>query len=172
VGYLAEVIEAHFGDGGRSARDRLPARGRAARHGRRAGLLPAPPTAPLLVVNGDLVTSVDVDAMLGTHAEGGFAATIGTRRYLHTVPFGCIVRHGDRVVAIEEKPTLSREVNAGMYVLEPWVVGLVARGEQESMLDVLARVIDRDETVGAFEVDDDWLDVGQREQLRRAREGS
>ena len=38
VGYLAEVIEAHFGDGERVRRDdRLPARGRAAGHGRRAG---------------------------------------------------------------------------------------------------------------------------------------
>jgi dTDP-glucose pyrophosphorylase len=173
VGYLSEMIEAHFGDGEAFGatidylREDEPLGTAGA-----LGLLPAPPTAPLLVVNGDLVTSVDVDAMLRTHAEGGFAATLGTRRYLHTVPFGCIVRDGDRVVAIEEKPTLSREVNAGMYVLEPWVVGLVARGEQVSMLDVLARVIDRDETVGAFEVDDDWLDVGQREQLRRAREGS
>ena len=167
------MIEAHFGDGAAfgAAIDYLREDEPLGTAGA-LGLLPAPPTAPLLVVNGDLVTSVDVDAMLRTHAEGGFAATIGTRRYLHTVPFGCIVRDGDRVVRIEEKPTLSREVNAGMYVLDPWVVGLVARGEQVSMLDVLARVIDRDEIVGAFEVDDDWLDVGQREQLRRAREGS
>ncbi len=173
VGYLAEVIEAHFGDGsafGASIdylREDEPLGTAGA-----LGLLPAPPEAPLLVVNGDLVTSVDVDAMLAAHGRGGFAATIGTRRYLHTVPFGCIVRDGERVIAIEEKPTLSREVNAGIYVLEPWVVDLVARGEQVSMLDVLARVIDRDEAVGAFEVDDDWLDVGQREQLRRAQEGA
>ncbi len=40
------------------------------------------------------------------------------------------------------------------------------------MLDVLAGVLERGETVGAFEVEDDWLDVGQREQLRLAREGA
>ena len=34
------------------------------------GLLPEPPSAPIVVVNGDLVTSVDLDAMLGAHARG------------------------------------------------------------------------------------------------------
>jgi dTDP-glucose pyrophosphorylase len=173
VGYLAEVIEAHFGDGTAfgAAIDYLREDEPLGTAGA-LGLLPAPPITPLLVINGDLVTSVDVDAMLATHARGGFSATIGTRRYLHTVPFGCIVRDGERVIAVEEKPTLSREVNAGMYVLEPWVAGLVRQGEPTSMLEVLARIIERGETVGAFEVDDDWLDVGQREQLARARQGS
>ena len=100
VSYLAEVIEEHFGDGTAFGgtidylREDEPLGTAGA-----LGLLPEPPTAPLLVVNGDLVTSVDVDAMLRTSTpHGGFAATIGTRRYLHTVPFGCIVRDGDRVV--------------------------------------------------------------------------
>jgi dTDP-glucose pyrophosphorylase len=173
VGYLSEVIERHFGDGTDfGARIDYLREDEPLGTAGALGLLPQPPIAPLVVVNGDLVTSVDVDAMLRAHARGGFAATIGTRRYLHTVPFGCIVRDGERVVSIEEKPTLSREVNAGIYVLDPWVAGLVTRGERATMLDVLAGVLERGETVGAFEVDDDWLDVGQREQLRLAREGA
>ena len=104
----AEVIEEHFGDGERvRRRDRVPARGRAARHGRRARAC-CPSAADRAAARherrpGD---QVDVGAMLDCHAAGGFAATIGIRRYLHTVPFGCVDRDGDRVVAIEEKPTL------------------------------------------------------------------
>jgi dTDP-glucose pyrophosphorylase len=173
VGYLADVIEDHFGNGS--------ALGTSIEYLREAeplgtagalGLLPEPPTEPMLVLNGDLVTSVDVHAMLAFHAGEGFAATVGTRRYLHTVPFGCIDRDGNRVIGIEEKPTLQREVNTGIYVLEPWVTGLVAPGQRAMMPDVLARVLERGATVGAFEIEDDWVDVGQREQLTRAREGT
>ena len=135
------------------------------------GLLPATPDRPLVLLNGDLVTSVDIGGLLDAHAAGGFAATIGTRQYVHTVPFGTVERDGDRVVAQEEKPVLSREVNAGIYALEPWVVGLVERGVAVSMPEVIDRVLARGEPVGAFEVEDDWVDVGQRDQLARAREG-
>lgn len=172
VGYLAQVIEDHFGDGSTLGavieylRETEPLGTAGA-----LGLLPGTPAEPLLLLNGDLVTSVDVDAMLGFHGAGGFAATIGTRRYVHTVPFGCVDRDGDRVTGIEEKPTVQREVNTGIYVLEPWVAGLVTPGRHATMPEILAAVLERGGPVGAFEIEDDWVDVGQREQLVRAREG-
>ena len=172
VGHLAHVIEDHFADGtslGVSIeylREAEPLGTAGA-----LGLLPETPADPMLVLNGDLVTSVDVDAMLGFHARGGFAATIGTRRYLHTVPFGCVERDGSRVTGMEEKPTLEREINTGIYVLEPWVAGLVPRGAHATMPEVITTVLERGSEVGAFEIEDDWVDVGQRDQLARAREG-
>jgi dTDP-glucose pyrophosphorylase len=172
VNYLAHVIEDHFGDGSAFGatieylREHEPLGTAGA-----LGLLPAPPGEPLLLLNGDLVTSVDVNGLLAFHERGGFAATIGTRRYVHTVPFGCVERDGDRVVSIEEKPTIGREVNTGIYALEPGVVALVARGVPASMPDIIETILARGEPVGAFEVEDDWVDVGQRDQLIRAREG-
>jgi dTDP-glucose pyrophosphorylase len=172
VNYLAEVIEDHFGDGSAlgAAIDYLREDEPLGTAGA-LGLLPSLPERPLVLLNGDLVTSVDLGALLDVHAAGGFAATIGTRRYLHTVPFGCVARDGDRVVGIEEKPTITREVNTGIYALAPSVVGLVARGTRTSMPELIERVLASGQTVGAFEVEDDWVDVGQREQLTRAREG-
>jgi dTDP-glucose pyrophosphorylase len=173
VNYLAEVIEEHFGDG-----HELGASISYLREDRPLGtagslaLLPSPPDLPIVVLNGDLVTSANMGRLLDFHHGGGFAATIGTRRYVHAVPFGCVERDGDRVVAIEEKPTIERDVNTGIYVLDPWVVGLVGRDTPMSMPDVLDEVLRRGEPIGAFEVEDDWLDVGHRDQLVRAREGA
>jgi dTDP-glucose pyrophosphorylase len=172
VNYLADVIEDHFGDGNALGiaieylREDQPLGTAGA-----LGLLPEPPRDPLIMLNGDLVTSVDLGRLLEFHGSGGFAATIGTRRYLHTVPFGCVDRDGERVVGIEEKPTIAREVNTGIYALEPAVVGLVVPGVRTSMPELIERVLARGDTVGAFEVEDDWVDVGQREQLALAREG-
>jgi dTDP-glucose pyrophosphorylase len=173
VNYLAHVIEDHFGDGrelGASIeylREREPL-GTAGS----LALLPERPGHALLVLNGDLVTSVDIATLLAFHEAGGYAATIGTRQYVHTVPFGCVERDGDRVVAIEEKPTIGREVNTGIYALAPHVIDLVQRDTPTAMPDLIERLLRAREPVGAFEVEDDWVDVGQRDQLIRAREGA
>jgi dTDP-glucose pyrophosphorylase len=172
VNYLAHVIEHHFGDGrafGASIeylRETEPLGTAGA-----LALLPSAPEATLLLLNGDLVTSVDVDNLLGFHLQHGFAATVGIRHYVHTVPFGCLELEGPRVIAIEEKPTISREVSAGIYALEPRVVALVEAGRATAMPELLAQALAGREPVGAFEVEGDWVDVGQRDQLARVREG-
>ena len=172
VNYLGDVIEAHFGDGSAfGARIEYLREERPLGTGGALGLLPEPPTEPLLLLNGDLVTSADLGGLLAFHDDGRFDATIGFRRYLHTIPFGAIDRDGDRVVALEEKPTVEREVNTGMYALNPDIVALVRPGEPTSMPDLIATALDAGRRVGAFEIEDDWVDVGQREQLVRARGG-
>jgi dTDP-glucose pyrophosphorylase len=172
VGYLAEVIEAHFGDGSQHGcrieylREEHPLGTAGA-----LGLLPEPPTGPLLVMNGDLVTQVDLGALIDAHVASGAVATVGMLRYVHTVPFGCVERAGDRVLALVEKPTIVREVNSGIYVLDPALVRGVERDVPVNAPDILGDAIDRGEFVGAFEIEDEWLDVGHREQLTKAREG-
>jgi dTDP-glucose pyrophosphorylase len=170
VNYLGDVIEEHLGDGGELGarvsylREQDPLGTAGA-----LGLLPEAPTEPLLLLNGDIVTLADLGGLLDAHVRGGFRATIGTRRYLHTVPFGCVERDGDRVIAVDEKPTLEREVNSGIYALDPSVVARVAPGQRVDAPDLIADLLAEGEPVGAFEIEDEWIDVGQREQLAAAR---
>jgi NDP-sugar pyrophosphorylase family protein len=172
VNYLSEQIEDHFGDGQRVGcridylREDAPLGTAGA-----LGLLPERPVDPFLLMNGDLVTSADLGGLLDQHVASGACATIGIRRYLHTVPFGCVERDGDRVTRLDEKPTLSREVNSGIYALDPSVLELVPADRPASTPELIAALLDRGDLVEAFEIEDDWIDVGQREQLAAAREG-
>ena len=172
INYLGHVIEEHFGDGSQFGCeiDYLREEARLGTAGA-LGLLPAPPSEALLLLNGDLVTSADIGGLLDFHGMGGFDATIGVRRYLHTVPFGSVERDGDRVTALEEKPTIEREVNSGIYALEPSVVARVRPGERATTPELIADVLAGGGRVGAFEIEDEWIDVGQREQLAAARSG-
>lgn len=172
VNYLGDVIETHFGDGSAfGARIEYLREDRPLGTAGALGLLPEPPTEPLLLLNGDLVTSADLGGLLAFHTTGGFDATIGFRRYLHTIPFGSIERDGDLVLGLDEKPTVEREVNTGMYALDPTVVALVPPGAPMAMPDLIGAALDAGRRVGAFEIEDDWVDVGQREQLVAARSG-
>lgn len=172
INYLGKVIEDHFGDGARLGcridylRDDKDAMGT----GGALSLLPALPKDPLLVLNGDLVTQANLESLLDFHADGRFAATMGVRRYLHPVPFGCVETQDGRVLRFEEKPTLEKSVNAGIYVLNPEVVGRVPK-RAYPITALFEECLDKGEPVGAYEIQEDWIDVGQRDQLREAQQG-
>lgn len=170
VHHLSHIIEDHFGDGRRFGceieylREERPLG-----TGGALSLLPEPPSEPLLVMNGDLVTQADLGALLELQAAGPQVATVAVRKYFHTVPFGCLELDGDRVVGLEEKPTLSRLVNAGIYALSPGLVRRVEPGRELTLPDLLAGALARGEVVRSFEIAGDWIDVGQRDQLKQAR---
>ena len=173
VNYLGEVIERHFGDGSRFGcrieylRETVPLGTAGA-----LSLLPHRPADAIVVLNGDLVTQADIGALLDLHDARRNACTVGIGRYVHTVPFGTIRRRGDTITAIEEKPTIEREINAGIYAVSPEVAARIQPDRPVSMPDVVADAIRRGERVGAFAVGDDWIDVGRHEQLAEARRGS
>lgn len=170
VNHMAEMIEAHFGDGRELGcrieylRERAPLG-----TGGALALLPEPLAHPLVVMNGDLVTQADIGRMIDHHVEVGAAATMAVCKYLHRVPFGCVETRNGRVVAMEEKPMTSHLINAGIYVLDPGRLGVVVADEAVSMPEVVQRIMDGGGAVHAHELDDDWIDVGRRDELDRAR---
>jgi dTDP-glucose pyrophosphorylase len=170
INYLGHVIEDHFGDGSRFGcsieyiREEKPL-GTAGS----LSLLPERPSRAVIVLNGDLVTQANVGGLIDFHESRKSVATLAVHPYFHTVPFGCVTIDGHRVTALEEKPRLAKLINAGIYMLEPSVVASVPRNEESTMPGLLAAAMDRGEEVSAYELSDDWIDVGQREQLQQAR---
>lgn len=172
--YLAEIIESHFGDGkafGCQIEYLRETPDEPLHTGGSLSLLPEKPTEPVFVCNGDLVTQVDLGSMFDFHHEGGYLATIGVRSYSHEVPFGCLEVNDGRVTSLVEKPTLTQLINAGMYVLSPEIIARVPR-KPYPITNLFEEALQLGDKVGAFEIVDDWIDVGQREQLKQARGGA
>lgn len=169
VAHLGHVIENHFGDGSRFGceirylREKTPLG-----TGGALALVKPPPREPLLVMNGDLITQADIAALLQFHARGGYAATMAIRRYGHQVPFGCVEVKRGRIVRLEEKPILERAVNAGIYVLNPELLRLVPR-RFYPITELFSACLAHKKPLGAFEIEEEWLDIGQREQLKPGR---
>lgn len=171
VNYLGHLIEQHFGDGGQFGcridylREEIPMG-----TGGALSLLPETPGNPLLVLNGDLVTQIDIGRLLEFHIQGHFLATIAVRRYFHEVPFGCVDLKGHRVCNLVEKPVLEQLINAGTYVVEPSLLRRIPRAAFP-ITKLFEDCIQKNESIGAWEVEEDWLDVGQKDQLLHAQQG-
>lgn len=169
VNYLSEVIEGHFGDGRAfGCRIDYVRESQPLGTGGSIGLLQPVPESPLLVMNGDLQIDYDLGCMLDAHEASAADVTVGLRRYTHEVPFGCVTLESGCVTAIQEKPTLERLVNTGIYVLNPDIVAAVPPTFLP-ITDLLNSLIESGRRIHGFELLGDWLDVGDVRQLSKAR---
>jgi len=137
------------------------------------GRMPAP-TAPLLVMNGDILTTVDFRAMHEFHREHDAVMTVGVRKYDFSVPYGVIECDGVNVRSLTEKPTYSSFVNAGIYLLEPLAFQYVPKdlpaGETFNMTDLIYRLLEAGHAVVSFPIHEYWLDIGQPADYERAQD--
>ncbi|MEO8261545.1 MAG: nucleotidyltransferase family protein [Pseudolysinimonas sp.] len=170
VNYLADQIIDHIGDGSRLGltveylHEEKPlgtAGALAALNGRIHH--------PLVVMNSDLLTQVDVRRMLRFHAKEGSAATVGVREHAFEIPYGVVNLSGSTVESMVEKPMHRSLVNAGMYVLDPLALELLQPEEYADMPTLLSRIMETGRSVSAFPIHEPWLDVGRPEDLDRAR---
>jgi NDP-sugar pyrophosphorylase family protein len=94
--------------------------------------------------------------------------TLCVRHYEFQVPYGVVELQDARVASVEEKPVKGFFVNAGIYVLDPDVVGTIPRGAPTVATDVVQRLIAEGRPVGSFPVREYWIDVGSHADLERA----
>jgi dTDP-glucose pyrophosphorylase len=162
VNYLAEVITRHFGDGSRfgCAIEYLN-EGSALGTGGPLSLLREKPRDPLIVMNGDLVTQVDISRLLQFHGRSQAAATLAARHYQVEIPFGVVSERNGELVELAEKPTPHYLINAGVYVLDP--------GAFFPITSLFEKLLAQKRKVAVYPIEEDWIDVGRREELERAR---
>lgn len=169
LNYKAERFRGHFGDGSRFGvgLEYVQERRRMGTAGP-LGLLPRRPDRTLLVLNGDLLTTVHLGAMLRFHRERGAEATMAVCRFDSRSRYGVVQLDGTRIAGIDEKPVTTRFVNAGIYVLEPTVLDLLPSGRRYDMPDLFAALAAAGRPTAAFPVYEYWIDIGWLNDLERA----
>lgn len=168
--YLGHLIEGHFGDGSAfdanirylREKDKLGTAGS-------LSLLPERPAGPLLVMNGDVLTTSDYGRLLAYHEEHLAFLTVGVVDYRVEIPFGVVRVEGTSAVALEEKPSQSFMCNAGIYVLSPAALDLIPPATACNMTDVITGAIAAGRTVSVFPIHEYWTDIGNPTDLERAR---
>lgn len=170
--YLPEVIRDYFQDGSKWGLDiQYIHEEEPLGTGGALGLLP--PEAidrPVLMMNGDLMTSVDFASLLNSHIHSDAIATVCVRDYEYQVPFGVIEQEMGRVKGMIEKPIYRSLVNAGIYVLNPDFVRNVEPKKRVDMPSLLQQVLDGSGLVDIFPVHESWTDVGQHEDFQKVQE--
>lgn len=171
VSYLAEMIQAYCGDGSRYGLRLRYSRETAALS--TAGPLQLVPglDGTFLVMNGDLLTTLDYGALVRRHRESGAVATIATHRRSVRIDYGVVEPGADGTLArYVEKPEYHYQVSMGINVLEPRVLEHIRPGEPLGMPDLMLRLRDAGLKVMTCELPCLWLDIGRMDDYEAALE--
>jgi mannose-1-phosphate guanylyltransferase len=123
-----------------------------------------------LALNGDVLTDLDLSALMRAHAEGGARATIGLYPVDDSSAYGLVSSDGEGAVSefLEKTGTpVPGEINAGLYVLERSVLDLVPAGETVSIeREVFPRLVG--DGLRCLCLDGYWMDIGTPQRYLQA----
>jgi len=172
VGYLGELIEAYFlTRGGIAGLDIRYLRETSPLGTAGPVQMLAQEGRPVLVLNGDLLTTFDFRKFIDFYEtrQPALAVAVCPRRM--TVDFGVVETSpaGD-VTGFREKPTLEHLCSMGINIYSPRALLAIEPDEAIDLPDLLQRMLDRGERVASYEDDCYWLDIGRRDDYERALE--
>ncbi|WP_422926543.1 sugar phosphate nucleotidyltransferase [Singulisphaera sp. PoT] len=172
TGYLTELIEAFCGTG-RKFGTRLQYRRETTPLGTAGGLtLLDRPTEPVLVMNGDILTTLDYRAMYDFHRERGAAVTIASYPRQVRIDFGVLEFANDPhiLAGYREKPEYSFQVSMGVYILDPIAWDFLTPGQPLLMPDLIESMRKVGHTVHCFKQPCYWLDIGRHDDYATAND--
>jgi len=123
-----------------------------------------------LALNGDVLTDLDLSALLAAHADRGARATLGLHPVEDASAYGLVSTGANGAVLEFLEKTGERapaEINAGMYVLDRSVLDLIPAGEKVSIeRDVFPRLVG--DGLHGLRLDGYWMDIGTPERYLQA----
>lgn len=170
VNFLSHVIEDHFGDGADFGleirylreREKLGTAGA-------LSLLPEQPSGPIIVMNGDILTTSDFENLFAFHRSHDAYITVAAVDYRMNIPYGVINTAGVFVRGLAEKPSQRFLCNAGIYAVSTQALGLLEGVRHCNMTDLVETCLARNLPVAAFPVHEYWSDIGTPDDLEKAR---
>ena len=124
----------------------------------------------IIVMNADLLTDANLEAMYLRHIDTEAWLTMGVIPYTVSVPFAIVEHRGVEVEGISEKPTYNYFANAGIYMLRREVIDFIRKGEYMDATDLIDVLIRENKRVSLFNIDGRWIDIGSPDDYRHACE--
>jgi mannose-1-phosphate guanylyltransferase len=168
-GYRADVVREVLGEGG-SPTIRYVSEPEPRGTGGAIKFAAAELDERFLALNGDVLTDLDLGALISSHEQRGARASLGLYPVDDATGYGLVKYDSDGAVSeFLEKPEVPGpgEINAGTYVLERSVLDLIPDGEMVSVeRDVFPRLIG--EGLHALPLPGYWMDIGTPDRYLQA----
>ena len=170
VGHLSELIITFFGDGSkyginiRYTREDKPLGTAGA-----LALMKGELTDPFLMMNGDILTTLDYSDLINNHKSNGSIATIALKKRDVKIDFG-IAELDDKNTIKDyiEKPTIDYMVSMGVYIFEPCVLEYIDKNKKLDFPDLIKKLISDGKIVNGYIYDGYWLDIGRPDDYEKA----
>ncbi len=131
-------------------------------------------TDTMVVLNGDVLTDIDLNKMFYIHKKNNAIATIGLHEVDDPTMYGVVqTDENERILNFLEKPSWtearSKWINAGIYIFDRKILNYIPQGKNYSLeRGVFPELLKNGEKVMAFKNDAYWIDIGTLEKYMQA----
>jgi NDP-sugar pyrophosphorylase family protein len=122
-----------------------------------------------VVMNGDVLTTLDFGDLVRHHEQSGNLITIATHDRKIKIDYG--VLHLDstgRVSEYEEKPEIVSPVSMGIYVMNPAALSFIPDDGYFDFPSLVEVLLEAGEPVGAYRYSGMWFDIGRHSDYEQA----
>ena len=124
----------------------------------------------VLVMNSDLFTNIDFEDFFLHFCQHDADMSVAAVPYVVKVPYGVFNLEGREIKGVTEKPTISYYANAGIYLIKRKLLDLIPDDIFFNATDFMDKLIEQGYKVIRYPISGYWLDIGQHDELARARE--
>ena len=126
-------------------------------------------TEPFIVMNGDILSSINYRNFYDFAISKELALTISIKKLITPFEFGNILYNGDFVTNIEEKPKLVHFILAGIYVMTPEIFQYIPDNTYFGMDSLIEHFLNNNIKVAKYEISEYWLDIGRIVDYEKAQ---
>ena len=118
---------------------------------------------------GDSIYNFSLKNMIKQHQLKKAFVTMSLYEYKMKLPYGVIeTTKNSKVVAWNEKPEITANINMGCYVMEPDIMKFIPKNKPFGMDDVIKTVMSKKKLVNSFISKNEFIDIGNKEAYKRA----
>ncbi len=126
-------------------------------------------TEYFLVMNGDLLTTINYSEMMRSHISSRAAATIGVFPRQVRIDFGVLeLSENGHLQNYREKPKLEYLVSMGVNAFHKSVLDLIPKNQYLDIPTLMMNLKEAGKVVGTFRSDCQWLDIGRPDDYEEA----
>jgi NDP-sugar pyrophosphorylase family protein len=168
--YKADYVESFIGNG-----ERLGAKVRFSKEEKPLGtcgpltLLKNELNSPFILMNGDILTTIDFDQLYKYGLQNKSSLTVVTKEIRTPFNFGSVKAADGFIVDIEEKPDLVNEIIAGIYFMKPEIFNYIPDDTYFGIDQLIKQLLSQSLFIGRFLMQEYWLDIGQIDDYNDAQ---
>jgi len=124
----------------------------------------------VLVMNSDLFTNINFEDFYLHFLENDADMSVGAVPYSVNIPYGIFELNGRDIQGVKEKPTYNYYANAGIYLIKKQLLELIPEDTFYNATDFIEALVSNGHKVIRFPLTGYWIDIGKREDYKKAQE--
>ena len=168
--YLSDLVTAHLGDGSRFGVElELSQEQKPLGTCGPLSLLRDRLTEPFILMNGDVLTTMNFQAAYDFALALPADLTVVTTEIATPFAFGKVLASGDYITSVQEKPDIRFEILSGIYIMKPAILNSIPDNEYYNIDLLIRSLINSGRSVGRYRMTDYWLDIGTTDHYETAQ---